>query len=59
MLTVVPMLKRLPTKKLQFTATTIRILSEEEQKQVAGGMGSLEVCPFSGRTCSKNPACQP
>lgn len=31
-------LKRLPPKKLQFTATTIRILSEAEAKQIAGGI---------------------
>ena len=59
-LPVVTMLKRLPPKKLQVSPTTVRILSESEQKLVAGGIsaGCSEVeCPMSGRTCSKNPGC--
>ncbi len=56
------MLKRLPPKKLQLTSTTIRIMTEDEQKQVAGGI-SAALCTegpmgcASGRLCSKNPGC--
>ena len=56
------MLKRLPPKKLQLTSTTIRIMTEDEQKQVAGGI-SAAFCTegptgcASGRLCSKNPGC--
>lgn len=57
------MLKRLPPKKLQFTATTIRIMTEEEQKLVAGGISAM-LCTegpmgcASGRNCSKQaPGC--
>lgn len=60
MLTVVPMLKRLPPKKLQLTTTTIRIMTEDEAKLVAGGISGAACTegPMgcgSGRLCSKRP----
>lgn len=61
-LTVVPMLKRLPPKKLQLTTTTIRIMTEDEAKLVVGGIsgaacteGPTMTGCGSGRLCSKRP----
>lgn len=55
------MLKRLPPKKLSFTTITIRILTELEQRQVAGGLPTDTYEPSGGKTCSKAPigACRP
>lgn len=55
------MLKRLPaTRKLQFTTTTIRVLTEQEQKLVGGGYPTSHDPPASSYIgCSKTPGCKP
>ena len=61
-LAVMKRLKKVELKKLSVDVTTIRVLSDAEQKQVAGGISATcsdVECPgWGSRTCSvRTPGC--